>query len=107
MLLIILISQNLYVVSDDFVRSEGGLTICKNRTEFYAVFKWDSIFIPSYQVKSVQIGERGVNVEVAKLDKRVQFLHDDPMVSIVRFKIEHGKIKSLTVNDYKKFDVAK
>ncbi|MGQ1783967.1 MULTISPECIES: subclass B1 metallo-beta-lactamase [unclassified Saccharicrinis] len=99
-------SLNEYI-TDDFVMREGDFEICSNRHQFYTVFQWDSVFVPKYEVRSIKTDGEIIKAVIAKSDKRVDFLHDEPMVSNVQIKLTDDKIKLLDVTGYAKFDAAK
>ncbi|MCW3785751.1 subclass B1 metallo-beta-lactamase [Plebeiibacterium sediminum] len=94
-------------VDNDFVMSEGDFKICSSVNDLQTVFKWDSVFQPKYKVLKIVQTDDKVEIEVSKIDTRVAYLHDEPMISNVSFEFKKGKISKQIIKDYKYFDVKK
>ncbi len=94
-------------VNDDYVMVEGDFKICASVNDLETVFKWDSVFLPKYEVLNMVQVENGIEAQVSKIDTRVAYLHDDPMISNVSFEFKNGKISKQIINEYKYFDVKK
>ncbi|WP_083631118.1 subclass B1 metallo-beta-lactamase [Labilibacter marinus] len=92
------------LITNDFVMQEGSFVICNNRKSFATIFRWDSVFQPKFEVQKITPNESGAIVRIAKTGTRIQFLHDSPMVSDIHIKIIDHKLKTITINDYVKFD---
>ena len=54
--------------------------------------KWDALFGPTYKI--LQIKQKGdvVKAKISKIDKRILFLHEEPIVSNEVIRFENNKI---------------
>lgn len=62
--------------------------------EYVEWLKWDSVFHPTYKIIRIEQENNIVKVQISKTDKRISFLHKEPIITnqIVRFdkdKISH------------------
>lgn len=62
--------------------------------EYVEWLKWDSVFHPTYKINRIEQENNIVKVQISKTDKRISFLHKEPIITnqIVRFdkdKISH------------------
>ena len=62
------------------------------------------MFDPTYNIVHIKQEDEVVKVEISKIDKRIQFLHEGPIISnqIVRFN--NDKIISVETTGYVSFD---
>jgi hypothetical protein len=65
-----------------------------SKKEYVEWMRWDSIFQPTYKIIEIEQEDNLVKVQISKTDKRISFLHKEPIVTnhIVRFdkdKITH------------------
>lgn len=69
--------------------------------------KWDSVFDPTYKILEIEQENEFVKAKISKTDKRIFFLHEEPMVwnEIIRF--DNDKIKRVERIKYEVFDVMK
>jgi len=67
--------------------------------------KWDEVFEPSYKVLEIKHVDKVVKAKVSKIDKRLTFLHEEPMVweEVVAFK--DGMIVKVERINYEVFNV--
>ena len=68
---------------------------------------WDSVFDPTYKILEIEKENETVKAKISKMDKRIFFLHEEPMVwnEIIRF--DNNKIISVERIQYEVFNVAK
>ncbi|NKI33029.1 hypothetical protein [Croceivirga thetidis] len=66
--------------------------------------KWDAAFEPTYEVIEMVEENDEVKVRVSKIDKRIEFLHKEPIITnqILRFK--NDKISSIETIKYVNFN---
>ncbi len=95
------------LVTPDFKMTEGSFSLCCSKEEFKTIFQWDSVFVPHYKVLSVNKQEAGSDAVISKTDRRIAFLHDDPMISNISVEFKNGKISQLIIKDYQQFDTKK
>lgn len=69
--------------------------------------KWDSVFNPTYKILEIELENNVVKTKVSKIDKRIFFLHTEPIVwhEIIRF--DTNKITMVERNKYEAFNVTK
>ncbi len=69
--------------------------------------EWDSVFNPTYNILQIEQDGEIVKAKISKMDKRILFLHEEPMVwnEIVRF--DNNKIVKVERIEYEVFDVEK
>ncbi|WP_276391753.1 hypothetical protein [Eudoraea chungangensis] len=72
--------------------------------EYLDWLKWDAVFDPTYEILEIQQEEELVIAKVSKFDKRISFLHKNPIVikQILRFKEE--KITTIETFEYLVFN---
>lgn len=74
----------------------------------YAVWlKWDSVFEPTYKILEIEEENAVVTAKISKIDKRLFFLTEEPMVwnEIVRF--DNNRIVKVERIEYEVFNVEK
>lgn len=69
--------------------------------------EWDSVFDPTYKIIDIEHDNETVKAKISKIDKRIFFLHEEPMVwnEIIRFN--NNKIVSVERIQYDVFDLEK
>lgn len=72
--------------------------------EYLDWLKWDAVFDPTYEILEIHQEKELVTAKVSKIDKRISFLHKNPIVikQILRFK--EGKITSIETSEYLVFN---
>ncbi|MCW3807847.1 subclass B1 metallo-beta-lactamase [Plebeiibacterium marinum] len=93
------------ITTNDITITEGDFVLCRSVDQLKTVFQWDSVFIPEYKILDFNQNGAVYDVVVSKMDDRVRFLHDIPLVSNIQFTIEEGKIKKQTIGTYSCFDM--
>ena len=63
--------------------------------EYIEWMKWDSVFDPTYEILEIEQENEMVKVRVAKMDKRIAFLHKEPIVTSEIIQFDRNKIKSI------------
>ncbi|WP_298533328.1 hypothetical protein [uncultured Algibacter sp.] len=68
--------------------------------EYVEWVKWDSVFEPTYKILQVKQEGEIVKARISKTDKRVLFLHEEPIVTnqVIRFHMD--KISSIETTKY-------
>lgn len=72
--------------------------------EYIDWLKWDSVFNPTYQILRIEQKGEIVNVKISKIDKRILFLHGEPIVSNQVIRFDNGKIASIETTEYSIFN---
>jgi len=63
--------------------------------EYVEWVKWDSVFDPTYEILAMELEEENVKAKISKIDKRISFLHEEPIVTSELIRFDKGKIKSI------------
>lgn len=74
--------------------------------EYIEWMKWDAVFDPIYTVIQMEQENETVKTTVSKIDKRIFFLHEAPMVTTEVIRFDHDKIISIERTEYPLFDEA-
>lgn len=71
-----------------------------SKKEYVEWLKWDSVFEPTYKILEIEQENGNVKAKISKTDKRISFLHKEPIVTnqIVRF--DNDKITSIETTKY-------
>lgn len=77
-----------YWFSDSLITLEGEYEETYSQTEYLEFLKWDSVFDPSYEILEIKEQEGIVKAKISKMDKRIRFLHEEPIITnqVIRFK---------------------
>ena len=54
--------------------------------------KWDSVFDPTYNILEIELENEIVKATVSKIDKRIQFLQQEPFITIETLRFDKNKI---------------
>ncbi len=78
-----------------------------SKKEYIEWLNWDSVFEPTYKILEIKEENGTVEVKISKIDKRIYYLHEEPMIwnEIVRF--EKNKIIRIERIKYEVFNVEK
>ncbi len=78
-----------------------------SRNGYTVWLKWDSVFEPTYKILEIEEKNEVVNARISKVDKRIIFLTEEPMVwkEIIRF--DKNKIVKVERIEYEVFNVPK
>ncbi len=63
--------------------------------EYIEWMKWDSVFDPTYKILEIEQENGIVKARISKMDKRISFLHEQPIVTSEIIRFSKNKIKSL------------
>lgn len=54
--------------------------------------EWDAVFNPTYEVLQIEKSNKMVKVRISKIDDRISFLHQQPIVTDELIRFDNGKI---------------
>ncbi|TLF44001.1 hypothetical protein [Maribacter aurantiacus] len=92
------------LLADSLQTKEGDYTMTYSHEGYQELVKWDAVFEPSYKVLDIAPLENGMyTARVSKIDARIQFLHEKPIITDNSIKITDGKITSVHT-EYVDFD---
>ena len=75
-----------------------------SKKEYAELLKWDSVFEPTYKILEI-IQENGiVKAKILKTDKRISFLHKEPIVTEQVIHFDKYKITSIETTKYVVFN---
>ena len=79
-------------IGDSLTITEGDYVMPYDRDGFYEVFKWDSIFQPTYEVIEMEEHDNKVVALVSSTSIRFEFLKNNPLICKHNIFLNDGKI---------------
>ncbi|CAH8281727.1 hypothetical protein EV196_104106 [Mariniflexile fucanivorans] len=77
------------LLTDSIVIKESDYNYEENFSKkgYIEWMKWDSVFDPTYKILEIEQLNEIVKAKISKIDKRIIFLHEEPIISneIIRF----------------------
>ncbi len=89
--------------SDSLITKEGKYVETYSQTEYLEFLKWDSVFDPSYEILEIEQQDGIVKAKISKMDKRIFFLQEEPMLTNQIITFQKDKITSIET-DYVNFN---
>lgn len=86
-------------IGDSIIIVEGDYVMPYTRAAYYEVFKWDSVFRPSYEVLDMTQAGDQLLITVSSTSERYRFLKNNPMVCQRRISFRSGKISKIETLD--------
>lgn len=77
-----------------------------SQKEYMEWVQWDGIFDPTYEVLYIEQEGDLVKARISKMDKRIAFLHQEPIVTNQTIRFENDKISSVETTAYVFFNDA-
>ncbi len=71
-----------------------------SKNEYLEWLKWDSVFEPTYKILEIGQENGTVKAKISKTDKRISFLHKEPIVTDQVIRFDKGKIASIETTKY-------
>ncbi len=68
--------------------------------EYIEWLKWDAVFEPTYEVLEIEQENEMVKARISKMDKRISFLHEAPIVTEQVIRFDNDKIASIETTKY-------
>ena len=68
--------------------------------EYVEWLKWDAVFDPTYQILQIEQEDEIVKAKISKIDKRILFLHQEPIVTTQVIRFDNDKIISIETTEY-------
>ncbi|RED43954.1 hypothetical protein DFQ10_104145 [Winogradskyella eximia] len=69
--------------------------------------EWDAIFEPTYKIIEIEQDSEMVKAKISKIDKRLFFLHEEPMVWNEIIQFDNNKITRVERVKYEVFDISR
>lgn len=83
------------LIGDSITTIDDGFEQEYSQNEYIEWVKWDSIFQPSYEIVKIEEENGIVKARITKLDERILFLHQEPMVTNEILQFKDDKIRSV------------
>jgi len=71
-----------------------------SKKEYIEWLKWDSVFDPTYKILEIEQENGIVKVKISKTDKRISFLHKEPIITNQVIRFDNNKITSIETTKY-------
>ena len=79
---------------------EYGYEQTFTKSEYLEWLKWDSVFDPTYEILEMEQVDEYVKASISKIDKRISFLHQQPIVTSQVIRFDRDKIVSVETTEY-------
>jgi hypothetical protein len=83
-----LITESFTTIDDGFEQEYSG-------NEYAEWVKWDSVFQPTYEILRIEKDNGIIKAKISKTDKRISFLHHEPIITDEILQFEGNKIKNI------------
>lgn len=83
-----LITKTFTTIDDGFEQNYSG-------SDYAEWVKWDSVFQPTYEILKIEKENGIVKAKISKTDKRISFLHNEPIITDEIIKFHNNKIISI------------
>ena len=83
------------LITESFTTNDDGFEQKYNGNEYVEWVKWDSVFQPTYEILKIKEENGIVRAEISKTDKRISFLHHEPIVMNEIMQFEDNKINNI------------
>lgn len=84
--------------------TESGYEQTFSLKEYVEWLKWDSTFDPTYEILQIEQEDEIVKARVSKIDKRILFLHEKPIVTNQIIRFDNDKIIGIETTEYVLFN---
>ena len=99
-------SKTTELITERFMTIDDGFEQKYSGNEYAEWVKWDSVFQPTYEILKIEKENGIVKAKISKTDKRISFLHHDPIITEEIIQFEGNKIKKINRTSAS-FDVEK
>jgi hypothetical protein len=99
-------SEMAHLLTDSLVTKETEYEYEQtfSRNEYSEWLKWDAVFEPTYEILEIEQENGVVKASVSKMDKRIAFLHKEPIVTHQVIRFDKDKIISVETTEYVDFN---
>jgi hypothetical protein len=92
------------LLTDSIVTKETDYEQTFSRKDYVEWLKWDAVFEPSYEILQIEQEDKIVKAKISKIDKRISFLHQEPIVTNHIIRFDNDKIMSIETTEYVLFN---
>ena len=95
-----------HLLNDSLVTKETSYDYEQTFTkvEYLEWLKWDSVFDPTYEILEMERDDESIKAKISKIDKRISFLHEQPIVTKQVIRFYQDKIASVETAEYVLFN---
>jgi len=83
------------LITGRFTTIDDGFEQKYNGNEYAEWVKWDSVFQPTYEILKIEKENGIIKAKISKTDKRISFLHHEPIITDEIIQFEGNKIKEI------------
>ncbi|RKR14249.1 hypothetical protein CLV91_0324 [Maribacter vaceletii] len=91
------------LLRDSLLTKESNYKQTFSIAEYKEWLQWDAIFEPTYITLDIKEENEVVKATISKMDKRILFLHEKPIVTKQTIHFKNTKISSIETTDYLDF----
>ena len=84
--------------SDNLTIIEGEYKQTYSQSEYLEFLKWDAVFDPNYEILQMEQQNGIVKAKISKLDKRIFFLQEEPIITNQVIRFLKDKIISINIH---------
>ena len=88
-------SKTTELITENFTTKDDGFEQKYSGNEYAEWIKWDSIFQPTYEIIKIEQKNGTVSAKISKIDKRISFLHQEPIITNEIIQFENNKITNI------------
>lgn len=92
------------LLGDSILTLESDYKQTFSQKEYVEWVKWDAVFNPSYEILQIEQEDDIVKAKISKIDKRIQYLHKEPIVTEQLIRFDGAKITSVETTEYVVFN---
>ena len=92
------------LLTDSLLTKESDYEQTFSQAAYVEWLQWDAVFEPTYKTLSIAQENGTVKAQISKIDKRILFLHERPIVTHQLIRFDKDKIISVETTDYVNFD---
>lgn len=93
-------SNIFYLLADSIISKEIDYKKTFSQEDYIEFLKWDSTFESKHEVLEIKEEGEIVRVKVSQNDKRILFLHEQPIITNQIIRFNNGKISNLETVEY-------
>ena len=92
------------LLTDSLVTKEAEYEQTFFMKDYVEWLKWDAVFDPKYEILQIEQEDEIVKAKISKIDKRISFLHQEPIVTNQIIRFDHDRITSIETTEYVTFN---
>ena len=89
------------LISDSIIITQGSYIMPYDQDSYYELFKWDSVFKPTYKTIELKEEKDHVNITLSSTSLRYAFLKNNPLTTHYKILFNNDKISKIEVLESK------